>query len=178
MNLSKYKACICEGSAEKAIINILLDNDMLIFSRNELIEYEVLSCRGAKAFEERYLRKTFDDKISVIRVLDSKKENFKLSKAYEQKIDVVNVITAPEIEILVIISENKYQEFKKSKLKPSEFCKQRLKMPKVKNYDSVMKYFSDVQKLIEAIKGYKRLVNQSKGVYSLLDLLKNQTTID
>lgn len=31
MKLAKYKACICEGSAEPAIIDILMDNDLLIF---------------------------------------------------------------------------------------------------------------------------------------------------
>lgn len=31
MKLAKYKACICEGSAESAIIDILVDNDLLIF---------------------------------------------------------------------------------------------------------------------------------------------------
>ena len=31
MNLSKYKACICEGAAEAAIIDILVDHNLLIF---------------------------------------------------------------------------------------------------------------------------------------------------
>lgn len=102
IKLCKYVACICEGSAEKAIINLLLDSDLCIFKKDNLIEQELLSCRSAKAFEERYLRKTFDDKITVIRVLDSRKEIFKLSKAYKEKIDVINIITAPEIEVLII----------------------------------------------------------------------------
>ena len=33
MELAKYKACICEGSAENAIMDILLDADLLIFSK-------------------------------------------------------------------------------------------------------------------------------------------------
>ena len=171
IKLSKYKACICEGSAEKAIMNILLDNDLLIFKREELLEEEVLSCRSAKNFEERYLRKTFDDKISVIRILDSRKENFKLSKAYENKVDVVNIITAPEIEILAIIKEDKYLDFKKSKLKPSDYCKQVLRMSHVKNYDSVIEYFSDADTLVEAIKKYKEIKNLPKGELTLIDLL-------
>ena len=171
IKLSKYKACICEGSAEKAIMNILLDNDLLIFKREELLEEEVLSCRSAKNFEERYLRKTFDDKISVIRILDSRKENFKLSKAYENKIDVVNIITAPEIEILAIIKEGKYLDFKKSKLKPSDYCKQVLKIHNIKNYDFVIDYFSDVDSLIDAMKQYKQISNLPKGELSLIDLL-------
>ncbi len=38
MELAKYKACICEGSAENAIIDILLDNELLIFSREDLLK--------------------------------------------------------------------------------------------------------------------------------------------
>lgn len=64
-------------------------------------------------------------------------EYFKLSKAYESKVDVINVITAPEIEMLIIFNEEKYNEFKKSGKKPSIFCKENLKMSSVKSYDFV-----------------------------------------
>lgn len=39
-------ACICEGSAERAIINKLLDEERLTFSRSELLDKEVLKCRS------------------------------------------------------------------------------------------------------------------------------------
>ena len=81
MDLSKYVACICEGSAERAIIKLLLDNDKLIFTWDDLLEGEILRCRGAKKFEEQHLRKGFTEKITVLRILDSRRENFKLSKA-------------------------------------------------------------------------------------------------
>ena len=55
MELAKYKACICEGSAENAIMDILLDNDLLIFTREEMLEEEVIRCRDGKRFEEKYL---------------------------------------------------------------------------------------------------------------------------
>ena len=105
MELAKYKACICEGSAENAIMDILLDADLLIFSREEMLEEAVIRCREGKKFEQKYLRKGFNDKISVIRILDSRREKFKISKAYEHKIDVINVITAPEIEMLIIFAK-------------------------------------------------------------------------
>lgn len=57
MNLSKYKACICEGAGEAAIIDILVDNDLLIFKREEMLDEKVIRIRSAKNFEERYLRK-------------------------------------------------------------------------------------------------------------------------
>lgn len=135
MELARYKACICEGSAENAMMDILLDYELLIFTREEMIEEEVIRCREGKKFEEKYLRKGFMDKISVIRILDSRRENFKISKAYAGKVDVINVITAPEIEMLIIFNEDKYKEFKKSGKKPSVFCKEDLKMAEVKSYD-------------------------------------------
>lgn len=172
MELAKYKACICEGSAENAVMDILLDNGLLIFPREELLEEEVIRCRDAKTFEKRYLRKDFEDKVSIIRILDSRHENFKLSKAYKFKVDVINIITAPEIEMLIIFNEDKYQEFKRSKKKPSVFCKENLKMSDVKSYDFVKKYFSDPLILMNAIKKYHEKSKIHKGEYTLLDLVR------
>lgn len=172
MKLCKYIACICEGFAESAVINILLNNDLLIFKRQDMLEEEVIKIRDARSFETKYLRKGFSDKISIIRILDSRRENFKIGKAYEYKIDIINVITAPEIEMLIIFNENKYKEFKKSGKKPSEFCKDELKMAKVKTYDFVFNYFSDSKKLVNAIREYHKISKVHKGEYTLLDLLK------
>ena len=81
MEFSKYIACICEGGAESAIVNLLLDNDKLKFTRDDMLEGEVLRTRGAKQFEEQYLRRGFTEQITVLRLLDSRRENFTLSKA-------------------------------------------------------------------------------------------------
>ena len=172
MKLAKYKACICEGSAEAAIIDILVDNDLLIFSREEMLDEKVLRCRSAKNFEERYLRKDFNGQISVIRILDSRKEDFRLSKVYKHKIDIINIITAPEIEMLIIFCEGAYDKYKRSGKKPSEFCKIDLHMHNVKPYNFVKKYFSNPQTLLNAIEEYHRTSNIPKGEYTLSNLLK------
>lgn len=172
MELARYKACICEGAAESAIIDILVDNDLLIFSRSEMLDESVIRCWNAKRFEERYLRKGFDDQISVVRILDSRREEFRLSKAYAHKIDVINVITAPEIEMLIIHNEGAYERFKRSGKKPSDFCKTDLRMHEVKSYDFVKGYFRDPDTLVKAIKEYRRTANIPNGEYTLLDLLK------
>ena len=174
MELAKYKACICEGSAENAIMDILLDNNLLIFSREELLEEKVIRCREGKRFEERYLRRVpSEGKISVIRILDSRRENFKIGKAYEYMVDVINVITAPEIEMLIIFNEDRYKEFKKSGKKPSDFCKENLRMTDVKSYKFVKSYFADSVVLVAAIRKYHEMSKIRKGEYTLLDLLKN-----
>lgn len=172
MELSGYVACICEGAAESAIIDILVDNGKLLFTRNEMLDEQVIRCRSAKNFEERYLRKGFDHQISVIRILDSRRENFRLSKAYEHKVDVINVVTAPEIEMLIIHNEGAYRNFKKSGRKPSDFCKSELHIKNVKSYNFVRSYFSDPDTLMKAINEYRRTANIPNGEYTLLDLLK------
>ena len=118
------------------------------------------------------MRKGFKDKISVIRILDSRRENFKLSKAYASKVDVINVVTAPEIEMLIILNEDKYKVFKKSGKKTSIFCKEDLKMAEVKSYDFVKNYFSNPIVLVTAIKKYHEVSKVPKGEYTLLDLLR------
>lgn len=42
MKLAPYIACICEGSAESAIIDVLVDNNLLIFTREDMMIYRVL----------------------------------------------------------------------------------------------------------------------------------------
>ena len=76
MELAKYKACICEGSAEEAIIDILVDNDLLIFNREEMLEERVIRCRSAKRFEARYLRKGFDEHMINLSDLEKNQANF------------------------------------------------------------------------------------------------------
>ena len=45
MKLAPYIACICEGSAEAAIIDVLVDNNLLIFTREDMLE-EMLFAAG------------------------------------------------------------------------------------------------------------------------------------
>lgn len=50
MNFDGLVACICEGSAEEAIMTILLDNHLLCFSKEQLLEEQIIRTRGAKNF--------------------------------------------------------------------------------------------------------------------------------
>lgn len=157
LKLSKYIACICEGGAETAIMDILLSHDLLIFSKEDLLEEEILRCRKAADFEKQYLKKQFDSKISVIRVLDRDNENFNVSKPYKEKIEIVNIVTSPEIEMLIICNENMYEEYckVKSNLTPSNFCKQYISNLKYnKKMDDIYDYFDTPEKLVRAIKLY------------------------
>lgn len=177
--LAKYEimddniiACICEGGAEHAIMDILLEYNAIVFKKEQLLDEKVIRTRSAQKFEQDYLRKHFNKQITVYRILDSRRENFKLSKLYEDKVEVVNVITAPEIEMLIIHNEDKYDDFKGTKKKPSDYCKQNLKYPDVKSYKFVREYFSNIQTLISAIKKYRQKANDKMREKTLCDLLQ------
>jgi hypothetical protein len=76
-------ACICEGGAEQAIMDTLLDNNAIIFVKGQLLDEKIIRTRSAQKFEQDYLRKNFNRKITVYRILDSRREKFKLSKLYK-----------------------------------------------------------------------------------------------
>lgn len=170
MKKSDLIACLCEGSMEQAIMEILLENDRLIFTREQLLEEEILRCRSAKNFERDYLNKTTNEMITVYRILDSSNENFKLSGPYLKRVTVVNIITAPEIEMLVIHAEGKYDDYSRKKMKPSDYVKQNLKLGKIKSYEFAKNYFYDVDLLVGAIQQYKQ--KSANKVGTLADLLK------
>lgn len=165
-----YIACICEGGAEEAIIEILLDNDKLKFTRNDLLYNELISDRSAKKFSSKYLTNTYEKSIIVIRVLDSENENFEIKAPYSDKIkDVINVITKREIEMLIIHSEGQYNEYKKQKEKPSVFCKG-MKIGYSKSREFYFNYYKDVDKLIKSLKDYKSCAQNN--IVTIADLLK------
>lgn len=126
-------ALICEGSSEQAIMDVLLEHNVLKFSREDLLEEAPIRCRNGKKFARDHLGKTFDFKVTVCRILDSKVENFKIPREYASKISgTYNFITSPEIEILYILFHGDYDKYTnkfKSQVKPSEFVK--------KNYNDV-----------------------------------------
>lgn len=151
-------------------MEILLDNNRLIFEREQLLEEEILRCRSAKNFERDYLNKTTNEMITVYRILDSSNENFKLSDPYLKRVTVVNIITAPEIEMLVIHAEGKYDDYSRKRMKPSDYVKQHLKLGKIKSYEFAKCYFADDEVLARAIQQYKQKSANKSGM--LADLLK------
>lgn len=160
--VNELVALIAEGSAEQAILDVLLDNNLLIFAREELLQEKVLRTRKASAFEKQYMGMSFDKQVVIYRVLDSKNESFKLSKANKTRIsDVRNIYTRPEIEMLYIVYYGKYDEYSnkhKSKEKPSEFVKNELDLSNVKSYQTVYDFWlSKPEALVTTIRTYASL---------------------
>lgn len=137
---------------------------------NQMFADILCQLRGATTNINQIARKLHTD-----RILDSRRENFKISKAYQHKVEVVNVITAPEIEMLIICNEGKYQDFEKKKgMSPSEYCKSILKMKNVKSVSFVKEYFSDISVLEKSLHEYKRLSKVRKSEKTIYDLLRSE----
>lgn len=165
-------ACICEGVAELVIMNILLDNHLLVFEREQLIDSEFIRRLAVKDFERKYLRREYDNAIIILRIIDSRSEQFNLRKAYEHQVkEIIKVITAPEIEILIIVAMKKYESYIKSRKKPSDYCVQDLGLKNVKSRDFYEAFFSDPDLLVNTIHEYHRLHKQLPHESSLYDLL-------
>ena len=156
-------AIIVEGQTELAIMTLLLEKNALIYDEDDLLNGEIITTRKGNNFAKRYLNKGFGSrKIKILRILDSKNENFKLPLVYRKKIsEVKNLRTRPEIEILAIIYHDDYQKYTnnyKSKLKPSEYVKQYYSdLKKVKSYKDNYDFWNQhFDKLITVLKQYKQ----------------------
>ena len=172
----KYIICSCEGTAEEAIIDLLLDNSVLCFSRDTLVDNQITRLRKADKIAEEFLNREYQKDIAILRIIDRDKDKFKLPRIYTEhhRIEIFDVVTKPEIEILHIIDEDLLTNFIKARthdknLKPSEFCKSHFGK-NVKNKDFIEYFYaSDIEKLINAIKNYAK--NDYSSKYSLNDLL-------
>ena len=169
-------ACIYEGSAEKAILDLLMENNCLSFTRDDLLSGDFIRRISGKAFATRYLGYSLRDKsVEIIRVQDSKNARLGLPSAFNRIISKeTRCLTRPEIEMLIVLAEDKYEDYCKKKQKPSEYCKSSLKLADVKNYDFVYDYFSEIDKLLHAIKKYDEYSHKdSKDEISLYDILND-----
>lgn len=70
-------ACIYEGTAEKVIIEILLEANKLIFKKEDLLNEELIKRIKPKQFQSKYLNQDYEKKIKIIRIIDKKMKNLK-----------------------------------------------------------------------------------------------------
>ena len=119
--------------------------------------------------------------IIIIRVGDKQSDKLNIPKEYEGKFngEITKYCTLPELEIILIISENLWDKYQKVKSKktPKEFAKENISYNgrKYKN-DTLFyrEYYGDSpEKLVSAIKVYKQKhKTHKKDELYLADLLK------
>jgi len=115
---------------------------------------------------EQYLNAT--DLIETSPSAINNEDNSEQSSNAASSID----LTLPGIEMLVILNEKQYENFKRSGKKPSDYCKSDLHYHDVKSKSFLTDYFSDVNVLISAIREYRKKAQNRPGEFALTDILK------
>lgn len=176
---SRHVACICEGPSEVCVVDMLLNRGALAFGRSQLLTGKPLGSlyfRSQTRFTGQFLGMDYgDDGLVLLVVQDRKNASYEIRPPYSEKISCARyVVTAPEIEMLMVHSCNLYDKYKKQKEKPSVFMAQQLKVKtsKLKSRGFVEDFYRTYD-LIEAIREHKRKgVLSGKRVIYLADLLK------
>ena len=170
----EYVICICEGATEQAIIELLLDHNSLVFAHDNLVGREVTRKRKSSEIQSSFLNRAYQRRVNILRILDSKKDSFKLPALYAERYPVHNIYTRPEIEMLLIIAEgqvDKYLQKDKTRYKPSSYCAEILFPGEhIKSREFIQDYFADINKLHNAIRLYHEQAGK-RGEANLFHLL-------
>ena len=172
---------MCEGPNELEIIRMLLEYNMLIFTEDNLLNLVPYFARQIKnnATVKTALN-LYKGEVKVLRVGDKLNDELKIPKEYKNQITkVIKYCTKPELEMLLIISENNFTEFEKvkSKKSPKIFSKENISYNRMP-YDNSTKFYRNyyegrIDLLVNSIKQYKRLKEKHlKDEHYLAELLK------
>lgn len=171
---------MCEGPNELKIINLLLENGKLKFTRDDLLDMRPFHARQLTSPQLKPALDAYHGKIEIYRIGDKMTESLKIPKELIQQIQgQKKFCTKPELEMLLIIAENRVAQFEKvkSKQKPKSFCKANVSFNR-KKYDNSTAFFEEyfqnnIDLLIHAITEYHRTHGNHKADEGyLFDLLK------
>jgi len=171
---------LCEGNNEKTIINMLLKKNKLKIKTDDLVGLTPFNARQLSNPTIKSQLKMYNKPVIVLRIGDTQHDTLTIPndlKNIVSKDRIKKYCTLPEIEILLIINENKYKEFIKSKEKPKVFAKRNIIYNK-KRYDQSSNFFEDyysdkrINNLVNNLKKYKSLKKHQKDELYLADLLK------
>lgn len=173
-----------EGAAEKAVFDALLDRELLIFKRSDVLGEKVNKCRNIKSggiIHNEILSLDKEEKIIIIRCLDKNTALGKLPKNISKRpIEGKVILTKQEIEILHIIADGKIDRFLQhhSGIKPSEYlCKYNKKYDKSEEYwKRFLSSISD-EKLVSILNEYeiKRKNTHGENEFSFYDFINSDS---
>lgn len=172
---------MCEGPNEKEIINILLENDFLKFTEDDLLGLTPYHARQiTSSGQVKTELNIYPGKVTVYRIGDGQNEKLRIPAEYKEKIiSIEKYCTKPELEMLLIIAEDLLSDYTKikSQTKPKIYAKQNIRYGR-KKYDNSTAFYreyfgADPELLVRCIKKYKQINGAHKNDEGYLaDLLK------
>ncbi len=172
---------MCEGPNEREIINILLHNNCLKFTEDDLIGLTPYHARQIKTSAQvRTELNIYPGRVKILRIGDKQSDTFFIPTEYTNKISSVEkYCTKPELEMLLILAEEKEKDDEKIKstTKPKDFAKKHIVCGKRK-YDNSTSFYTEYfgnnpDLLVKSLKKYhKHNGSHSKDEHYLDELLK------
>lgn len=174
---------MCEGTNEEVLLNKLLDNDALNFTRDDLIGRRPYPIRQLNNPMIKAELKHYGLPVKIYRVGDKQTDKLVIPKELKNIVssqEIYKFCTKPEMEMLIILGEKLEKEYEKVKSiqSPKTFAKKNIKL-NGKFYDQSSNFLeeyysgSNIKKLILSIKKYKTYKKQhNKDELYLADLLK------
>lgn len=180
-----------EGTAEQAIIDLLLKNNLLALNKDSLIQspqnefYQV--GLNAKKFQRDFLNHEFDS-VCVHVVLDNPKKVLKLYNVDK----TIYYVTREEIETIQLYAypgwRGQYFKFVNSKskhknidCKPSAFFKSEdgLGIKNIKKYDFVYQLWANnIDELVNAIKSVKNEMHKKNSIQKCFNGKKKDKKVE
>lgn len=176
---------MCEGPNEKKIIDMLLEHQKLIVCADDLVGRVTYHARqiGKSPVVMGQLR-IYGGSVEVWRIGDRQKDKLSIPAEFKNQIKkVTKFCTLPELEILLILSEKKFNEYEKlkSQKRAKDFAKENISYNRCK-YKGDTKFYeeyygNDIPKLIKAIREYKQRNHAHKNDERYLIELLNPKNI-
>ena len=176
-----YFFITCEGDNEKIVFKYIIDEGRFIVDDEGRYSIDYLSTHTSAARKKLLndiFEYSFEGPVAILSIQDRPKETWRLTSGEKKimernMIDLLPVVTYPEIEILAILHDDKCsKEWDKVKRKESasSFCKRYYKK-NIKNGDDFLTVFSCFDEFEEACRKYSTK-NQHKDVLTLYDIIK------
>lgn len=178
----QYFFIACEGKNEEAAFKYIQDNERLKLRKEAYsTDYIRTHSHAAKMrMLESIVGYSFQGKVAILDIRDREKESWRITRklriVLEQNgIEIIPVITHPEIEYLLILSNetamktwNQYKE-KDRRANASGFCRKYFKQ-NIKGGDNFLELFGDFATFAKACHQYQK-DQKYKGALTLWDLI-------
>lgn len=180
-----------EGTAEQAIVDLLLENNLLILDEDNLIQssqnepYQV--GLNAKKFQRDFLNHEFDS-VCVHVILDDPKKKLKFYNVNQliyyvtrEEIEAIQLYAQPEWKKQYIKFVNSNSKHKNIDCKPSAFFKSEdgLGIKNIKKYDYVYNLWLDnINGLVDAIKSVKSEMHKKNSIQKCFNGRKKNKKVE
>lgn len=169
----------CEGTAESVITGRLVQEDRTLVPSSQIVEDRdgrpFTTLRNIKDLQREFFGVDYPHGLMIVRIKDNSPENFAIPRLYKDSVIYRDVITRPEIEVLILAREGQYRNWYqhgKTCCKPSEWCERELGFKQVKTYQFLKEYWNSADAIVDAIHEYDHLIGDHKhDQLNLSDLL-------